>query len=168
MKTKAADRRAYFQRWRRAHRKENAERMRRFRKEKPQQAKAIKERFAKAFPGYMKVYQKEWNRKNFAAYLLKATRGRAKQRGHRFTLTKEWVVRKLALGKCEQTNVPFSYDFKVKHPFRPTIDRINSKLGYTAKNCQMVCCIFNLAKSNWGNETVWQMIRTAKRKMRKL
>ena len=40
----------------------------------------------------------------------------------------------------------------------PTIDRIDSKRGYTEDNVQIVCLIYNLAKSNWNHDEVMLMV----------
>lgn len=48
------------------------------------------------------------------------------------------------------TRIAFSDEFfEGLHirPFRMSIDRIDSNLGYTIENCQLVCAIFNIAKN---------------------
>lgn len=40
------------------------------------------------------------------------------------------------------------------NPWKPSLDRIDSSVGYMKDNVQFVCMIANLAKSTWTNETV--------------
>lgn len=64
-----------------------------------------------------------------------------------------------ANGRCEMTNIAFSDDvvsgLRIR-PFRMSIDRIDSALGYTIENCQLVCSIFNIAK----NAASMQLVHT--------
>lgn len=41
---------------------------------------------------------------------------------------------------------------KVCRPFAPSIDRIESKKGYTSDNIQIVCQIVNRAKNEYSQE----------------
>jgi hypothetical protein len=41
----------------------------------------------------------------------------------------------------------------------PSPDRIDSNIGYTPTNCQMVCWIYNQAKNNFGDETLYELCR---------
>lgn len=53
-------------------------------------------------------------------------------------------------GRCEMTKIAFSDEIASGlriRPFRMSIDRIDSALGYTIENCQLVCSIFNIAKN---------------------
>lgn len=36
-----------------------------------------------------------------------------------------------------------------RRPFVPSIDRLDSRKGYTTRNCVIVCCIANAAKNEW-------------------
>ena len=157
---------AYLKKYRANHKKENAESTRRWVKNHPIEAKAIKQRFAKRNPRYMEEYQPNWRGKNYASYLCRGTKGRATKTKREWRLNLEWFKQKLSAGVCEQTGIRFNFDFSIKHPFRPSVDRINSKLGYTPENCQLVCCIFNIAKSNWSNDQLWEFITKAKRNRR--
>ena len=154
-------RRRYLKKYRENNRKRHASRMHQWTKNNPEMAKVIKQRFAKKNPRYMAEYALGWRGKNYASYLCKSTKGRATKTGKTWTLTYEWFVKKLSVGRCEQTGIEFDFDFSTKHPFRPSVDRIDSRLGYTPENCQLVCCIFNLAKSNWTNRQVWAFIKKA-------
>lgn len=89
-------------------------------------------------------------------------RERAKSRGLGFDLTKSAfdaiVVR--CGNRCEVTGIPFNRwspplpPTKSRFPFYPSIDRINSKLGYMEGNVRIVCHIANLAMNHWGMEAL--------------
>lgn len=49
--------------------------------------------------------------------------------------------------RCELSGVKFNMDDS-RSPAHPSIDRIDSNLGYTKNNCQIVCCSLNYAKNN--------------------
>ncbi len=78
---------------------------------------------------------------------------RAIKKGLRFNLTEGWVAEKLDKGRCEATGLPFIFDKDpYVNPYYPSIDRIDSNKGYTVNNCQMVCHMFNIAKSEFDEE----------------
>ncbi len=68
-----------------------------------------------------------------------------------FQITKVWVWKKLLIGSCEATDIEFDYSKPKTHynanPFAPSLDRIDSKKGYTYKNTQVVIWSYNVAKS---------------------
>lgn len=73
-----------------------------------------------------------------------------------FTLTREEfrAIVAQADGRCMVTGLPFDMagpcGDRRRHPFSPSIDRINSREGYVKGNCRLVCLIVNLAMSEWG------------------
>ncbi len=68
-----------------------------------------------------------------------------------------------AAGKCEVSGLEFCYATH-KHasraPFAPSLDRIDSRFGYSLANCRIVCVAVNWAMSDWG-ESVLQRIAFA-------
>lgn len=75
-------------------------------------------------------------------------------------LTIEWIEEKVARDECERTGIPFSDNLDLtasKDPFAPSLDRIDPAKGYTKDNVQVVCTIYNLAKSDWGDGPVIKM-----------
>ena len=58
-------------------------------------------------------------------------------------------------GRCELTGVQFKIENENKswksNPWGPSIDRINSKLPYTAENCRLICHAANIALNEWGD-----------------
>lgn len=94
------------------------------------------------------------------------TKYRAAKKEIEFTLDRSEyseLVRR-ANNRCEITGIPFnswspnSHVESKKHPFRPTIDRIDSRIGYTKENCRIVCYIANLAMSHWGEAALLALI----------
>lgn len=79
----------------------------------------------------------------------------AKRRGIEFTLAQKdmvWLVRR-ARGRCEVSQAVFDLDtvaVRTRRPFYPSIDRIDSTLGYTPSNVRLVCVIANYAMNEWG------------------
>jgi hypothetical protein len=49
----------------------------------------------------------------------------------------------------------------VKHPFAPSIDRIQSRGGYTPGNVQLVCAAVNFGMGDWGQELFMRLARAA-------
>lgn len=99
-----------------------------------------------------KIYMKKYNANpiNRAKWLHKRAMTRTLGKNLEFSLTLARVEVALLIGKCERTGIAFdfqshnSYHF---NPFSPSIDRIDSKIGYTDTNVQIVCTAYNIAKS---------------------
>lgn len=65
------------------------------------------------------------------------------------SITLDFILKKLEIGKCEVTGIPFDFEkhpVYSKNPKAPSVDRINSKLGYTEDNVRLVIWQFNMAK----------------------
>jgi len=86
--------------------------------------------------------------RNLAKSILNRAKFR-KKNPHPITITPDWVVDRFlkVKGKCEYTGVPLYYKGKrgrkhhlISHPFRLTIDRIDSYKGYHPDNCRL--CIW--------------------------
>jgi hypothetical protein len=58
-------------------------------------------------------------------------------------------------GTCQVTGIPFRIDAnRTRDPFYPSLDRIDSSVGYYKDNVQFVCTIYNIAKQEWTHEDV--------------
>ena len=81
--------------------------------------------------------------------------------GFDFDLTVEWIEARINAGFCEKTGIQF--DLRDRDggwvPFSPSVDRIDSKKGYTMDNCRVVCKIYNMAKNQFSDEDVLTMSR---------
>lgn len=62
-----------------------------------------------------------------------------------------------ARGRCEVTGIPFSA-LKLpgrdsnRHPYSPSLDRIDPSTGYSRGNCRLVLFAVNVALNDWGIE----------------
>ena len=109
--------------------------------------------------------------------LVRAALKRARQRARRydieFTLTDDdlHALWEACEGRCAVSGLPFSLDTfgdaLVKHPFAPSIDRIESRKGYTLKNSRLVCTAANLAMNQWGEEVLRRVSKGVVAKERK-
>lgn len=96
--------------------------------------------------------------------LFRSARERSKIRGWDFTITREWLRRKLEAGVCEATGLAFANgNYKGaghSDPFSASLDRRDSTKGYTPENCRLVLWGLNMALSQWGDH-VYAEIATA-------
>ena len=49
----------------------------------------------------------------------------------------------------------------VRHPFEPSLDRINCAEGYSASNTRLVCVAVNFGMNEWGEEVYRELARAA-------
>lgn len=96
--------------------------------------------------------------------LLKQACRNAGKRGIPFDLASSdyaEIVNRCA-GHCEVSGIPLENDLPngKRRPFAPSLDRINSSLGYTRENCRIVCVIVNLALNEWGVEPLLVVARS--------
>lgn len=83
--------------------------------------------------------------------MLNNARARSRDKGLELTLTREWLIEHLSVGRCAVTGLEFDMEVKLRGsgrmtPWSPSLDRINSTLGYTPENCRLVVWMFNAAK----------------------
>lgn len=89
-----------------------------------------------------------------AAYIWRAARTRAKEKGIAFSITSDDVLSLIETGKCALSGIPFVFTKAktLRNPFAPSLDRINPKNGYTKGNVRAVCVLGNYARSNWTDK----------------
>jgi hypothetical protein len=87
-----------------------------------------------------------------AAVLFNAASARARKKGLPFEITREWVNAGIEAGVCQLTNEPFYFGPDNFHSLQPSLDRIDSSLGYVPGNVRMICLILNLAKSSMSDD----------------
>jgi len=98
---------------------------------------------------------KELNSLEGRALLLRnRCKQRAKLYGHTFNLTKQLIIDKLKAGVCEATGIQLDFSTMDYNPYSPSIDRIDSKKGYTDDNIQVTCLIYNFCKNKFTEEQV--------------
>ena len=84
---------------------------------------------------------------------------RSKKKKIPFNLTITWIEDRLREGICSVTGLPFEIKQYTKNgnldkvsPYAPSIDRIDSSLGYTMDNVQIVLTNYNKFKSDARTE----------------
>lgn len=98
--------------------------------------------------------------KGWLRVMASNVKSRTKRLGGNISLK---VIENVALrsgGRCEVSGIEFHLGDSSRHPFRPSIDRIDSSRGYEADNVRMVCLSVNLCMSTWG-EAVFMKIAAA-------
>lgn len=113
--------------------------------------KANPERHRKTIVSYRK------SPKGIVAHLWKNAKVRAGSKGLPFTLTKAAIARKLLKGTCELTGIQFEQSVTGRHPFTPSIDRVDYKKGYSDGNIRLVIFAINAARGDWGDEVLRQV-----------
>lgn len=102
------------------------------------------------------------NANHRASKALSAAKLRAKRKGIPFSLDPKRIRGLYRAGICQATGIPFSLEDRVDghmNPWAPSLDRIDPAGGYTDDNTWVVCCIFNLAKSDFAMADVVAMAR---------
>jgi hypothetical protein len=90
-----------------------------------------------------------------AANLWHQAKRRSKNRGLEFSIDKDWVIAGIRRGQCSLTGVRFDLAPTQKYhynPRAPSLDRRDSKQGYTPDNVRIVCMAMNLALHEFGEE----------------
>lgn len=90
---------------------------------------------------------------------LTSCRNAAKKRGNEFSLTREDFLRmwELQQGVCAYTGWPL--ELGPNTPFSVSVERIDSKIGYTDKNTVLVCRVVNTMKSDIAPELFYEACR---------
>lgn len=93
-------------------------------------------------------------RKSWLDDAMAKCRHRSALKGRACMIDREFLADRLRLtrGRCELTGLRFSTDKSdvANRPFAHSIDRIDSKLGYTRSNVRIVCAGINVAMMHWG------------------
>jgi hypothetical protein len=108
-------------------------------------------------------YTNEWlqefseNGESFLAKIHRNMKERTIKRGYHDIITFDQLEALFATtnGRCHLTGIKFTTDNPMKsrvRPFSPTVDRINSALGYIDGNCRVVCNAVNIAINDFGEE----------------
>lgn len=97
-----------------------------------------------------------------AKKLLNAARKRAIKKKLEFSLDIHDILPQLEIGTCQLTGLSFQFEQTNKfhkHPFSPSIDRINSKKGYTKDNIRIILSSLNIALSEYGEDHLIMLVK---------
>lgn len=99
-----------------------------------------------------KKQARAWHEKNPFRSIFKNAQRRAKKLGWEFDLTMEWVKERYT-GFCELSGLPF--EIGVVHPtsFSPSLDRKDSRKGYTQDNCRFILFGINCLRGKAIDDT---------------
>lgn len=90
--------------------------------------------------------------------IYRATRKNARRRNIPFDLSPDDFVALVlkTQGRCMLTGIVFNFSKAggERRPWYPSIDRIDSRKGYTTTNCRIVCVAVNLAMNVWGEQVL--------------
>lgn len=87
---------------------------------------------------------------------LSSTKKRAIKKNISVEIDSAWLREKLNGGKCEITGIPFKHlNNNTRNGFSMSVDRKDSKGGYTKDNCQAVLTLLNLAKGEGTYEDLY-------------
>lgn len=91
---------------------------------------------------------RKWQKNNPAKTLFYATKQNAGKRGHEFTISFDQLAAQFEAMVCEATGRQLSWAGRgtKENGDKPSIDRIDSTLGYVPGNVRVVCLEFNIAK----------------------
>lgn len=123
--------------------------------EKTAKSRARSKKWRDKNPDRQKARCRQWRQENPLGIIA----ARAIKKGWKFDLTDKWYWQKVDAGVCQKTGLAFVTKKGRKSPFQPSVDRINSSKGYTQKNCQVVCLIFNLAKNKFSEKDVYKFAK---------
>lgn len=87
--------------------------------------------------------------------LLKSAKRRSYKFDYHCDIDYYFILEKLEKGYCEATGIVFDKNGEgdySNHPYSPSLDRVDSKKGYTKENVRMVIWQFNLMKGEVSDE----------------
>jgi hypothetical protein len=97
-----------------------------------------------------------------ARALLRGMRYRCKLNGLAYDLNEKDVVRMITDCVCPYTMQSFVL-VSGRHPWAPSIDRIDNAKGYTQDNVQVVSLWWNIAKNEWPEAVTVRALAGLKR-----
>lgn len=62
-------------------------------------------------------------------------------------------------GACAVSGIRFVITDEPHHPFQPSVDRIDGRLGYIVGNVRFVCLAVNVAMNRWGQDNLLKIAK---------
>jgi hypothetical protein len=119
----------------------------------------------RAKPGKVSSDFKKWRNEKRGHALVNVAKNRAKTKEMEFNLSAEDIQARIDKGVCELTGIAF--DLTMPRAWNaPSLDRIDSKAGYTQNNTRVVLYALNVAANTWGENRILEIASaiTAKRR----
>lgn len=95
-------------------------------------------------------------------HLIAVAKTRCNKRKLPFSLDAEDICRRMFVGRCEATGIPFDLanvgTAEHRNPFSPSLDQVDPGRGYTKENVMVVCWGWNLMKSNFPLDLAKQFL----------
>lgn len=85
------------------------------------------------------------------------SRVRRAKKGGRCSLAALHMIAMRCGGFCEVSGLPLYLGTEKRHPFQPSLDRIDSAGGYDPQNLRIVCLAVNYCMSHWGERVFLQL-----------
>lgn len=100
----------------------------------------------------------------YVTTMLASAKARSKQKGLPCDLDREWIEKRILVGVCEVTGLPFDMananrGDKSKSPWAPSCDRIDNSKGYTKDNVQVVVWLYNAAKGESNRDEFMTLVK---------
>lgn len=108
---------------------------------------------------------KAWRDENRGRALVNVAKHRAKKRGMAFDLDPEDIQKRIEAGACELSGIPFGLS-EPRAWNAPSLDRIDSTLGYTTRNVRVVLYALNVAANIWGPAKILEIASAISTKRR--
>lgn len=99
---------------------------------------------------------RNWRNKRRGYALTNVARFRAKKRLISFDLEPSDIQRRIDLGSCEMSGIPFDLS-KPRGWNAPSLDRIDSRKGYTKENVRVVLYAINVMANTWGTDKILEI-----------
>lgn len=112
--------------------------------------------------GKARKLNQAWRESTPASALLYSCRKSAKARGLECSLTLEQVIELARPMVCSVTKLPLRWDKEgdsFRNPWAPSIDRLDNSRGYHPDNVRLVCCAFNIMRSDFSDDVVRTLAR---------
>lgn len=118
------------------------------------------------------IFGGEREARSALAYLSRSSRERAASANRQHNLSPDYISELMARqdGRCALTGMKLSMtpsSASGRAPFAPSLDRIDSSIGYIDGNVRIVCRMANLARNVFSDSEFYTMCRAAAAKERR-
>ena len=150
---------AYGRKWANANREKTREKARKYNAANREKRKEYNRKWHEANREKLKEYERRRHAANPFSRTQQMMKTRSKRKGLDFNLDKEYIEQLWddCKGICSMTGVSMKKNSTVNDPFVMSVDRINSKKGYTKDNVRLVSRWYNVSRNNYGDKLTIEM-----------